>query len=794
MLNLPQKFKKIKIGKSLATGIFFAVLVFAGFGFAGTASAAYYSSGNWTSTNLVSGETVSSIDSFIYNLSAKPANTDATIQFSQDSTNWYDSTKTLDASDTLTTGTNNTIDLSGLGWSGANFYYKITFTSSDGVNTPVLDDISVVFTSNQPPNTPTNSTPTNGATGQDLNVTLTGSAYSDPDTDPQTDAEWQVDDDSDFSSPVWTRTAGVAETGTTINASNGTFANELAGKTELDHNTVYYWQVRYQDSSGSWSDYSTSTSFTTNLLHTPVNSSPADQSTVTTLSPLLEASVFSDDQTGHTHAASQWQVDDNSDFSSPAYDSGETASGEISHAVPAGSLSNFSTYYWRVRYKDSEGQWSDYSTATQFSIQISATAVDVRPILSGDSFKPGETVPIEVQLLNFSDGSPLNNASATLDIYDPSGTKVVDGAAMTYQTGSNGVYKYSYTAPTTNGSYRYEVSATMGDNSGYGSANFYVSPPYVVDVSPLGFNVEIKGGDSINLDVQVINTVDDAVINDASVTITIRDPSGAVLVSSAAMTYVSGSNGIYRYTYTTPTMTGTYSFEVTAVKSGITGYASSNFYISPTAATVSDIESNLAAHETAQAASRAEVTEILKEVEAGILEAPKTAKSGNTITIKYRAQSGLTGAGAPKLNVYDASDTQRVTDGTMTEIGTTGVYSASFTLQPDWGTGFFTVLVSESTNNTSDHTQIFVGSYDIEEIGSDLAAHETAQATSRSTIDTISSNVDVLIGAMIVTQSTVNDASPTATSFGTSLTNSTDDFYKNAVLTFTSGALDGQCL
>ena len=270
MQNLTQKFKII---------IIFAVVILAGFGFAGTASAAYYTSGNWTSTNLLAAETVTSIDSFVYNLSAKPTNTDATIQFSQDNTSWYSSAGVLNGTDTLTTGVNNTINLSGLGWSGANFYYKVVFTSSDGVDTPVLDDISVVFTSNQPPNTPTNSLPTNGATGQDLNVGLTGSAYSDTESDPQTNAGWQMDDDADFLTPVWTRTAGATETTTTITAANGTFANELAGKTELDHNTTYYWQVRYSD--GAWSSWSASTTFTTgpNIQFTLTDSSGAESVT-----------------------------------------------------------------------------------------------------------------------------------------------------------------------------------------------------------------------------------------------------------------------------------------------------------------------------------------------------------------------------------------------------------------------------------------------------------------------------------------------------------------------------------
>jgi len=155
MQNFPQKFKIIA---------FFAIIILAGFAFAGTASAAYYTSGDWTSVNLLSGETVTSIDSFVYNLSAKPASTGATIQFSQDNTNWYDSAGTLNASSTLTTGVDNTISLSSLGWSGANFYYKVTFTS-DGVDTPVMDDITVNFTLDATAPTVSTLSPADNATG-----------------------------------------------------------------------------------------------------------------------------------------------------------------------------------------------------------------------------------------------------------------------------------------------------------------------------------------------------------------------------------------------------------------------------------------------------------------------------------------------------------------------------------------------------------------------------------------------------------------------------------------------------
>ena len=103
----------------------------------------YNTLGTLTSTNLLSGESVISIDSFDYNASAIPSGTSLKVQFSQDNTNWYNSAGTPGGWDTLTQGTNN-IDLSGLSWSGPNFYYHMEFTS-DASDTPVLDEIRVNF-------------------------------------------------------------------------------------------------------------------------------------------------------------------------------------------------------------------------------------------------------------------------------------------------------------------------------------------------------------------------------------------------------------------------------------------------------------------------------------------------------------------------------------------------------------------------------------------------------------------------------------------------------------------------
>ena len=105
----------------------------------------YNSPGTLVSINLLSGETVTCIGEFDYIASAIPSGTTLKVQFSQDSTTWHNSSGTPGGWDTMSQGTHS-IDLSVLGWTGANFYYRIVFTS-DGSDTPVLDEISLDYCS-----------------------------------------------------------------------------------------------------------------------------------------------------------------------------------------------------------------------------------------------------------------------------------------------------------------------------------------------------------------------------------------------------------------------------------------------------------------------------------------------------------------------------------------------------------------------------------------------------------------------------------------------------------------------
>jgi hypothetical protein len=99
---------------------------------------------------------------------------------------------------------------------------------------------------------------------------------------------------------------------------------------------------------------------------TPSNLSPMDGDTAVDVSPLLGASAYYDPDPQDLHQASQWQISTTpGDYSVPVYDS-EASTDLTSHQV-AIALNAATTYYWRVRYQNSSGAWSDYSPETGFS-------------------------------------------------------------------------------------------------------------------------------------------------------------------------------------------------------------------------------------------------------------------------------------------------------------------------------------------------------------------------------------------------------------------------------------------
>jgi hypothetical protein len=119
------------------------------------------------------------------------------------------------------------------------------------------------------------------------------------------------------------------------------------------------------------------------LVTTPTNVSPADSATDIGSTPALTGSAFAS-LYGFTMAAGQWQVSTVSDFSSTVVNTGDVAGTSVTYNVSSGILSTSTTYYWRVRYKNSHGDYSEWSTATSFT-----TAASFGPTVIGESYGGG---------------------------------------------------------------------------------------------------------------------------------------------------------------------------------------------------------------------------------------------------------------------------------------------------------------------------------------------------------------------------------------------------------------------
>jgi hypothetical protein len=83
-------------------------------------------------------------------------------------------------------------------------------------------------------------------------------------------------------------------------------------------------------------------------------------------------------------AAGQWQVSTVSNFASTVVSTGDVAGTSVSYTVGSGILAVNTTYYWRVRYKDANGTYSDWSTGTSF-----ATAISFGPTTIGEAYGGG---------------------------------------------------------------------------------------------------------------------------------------------------------------------------------------------------------------------------------------------------------------------------------------------------------------------------------------------------------------------------------------------------------------------
>ena len=187
-----------------------------------------------------------------------------------------------------------------------------------------------------------------------LNRTITGNSAA-LDWNDSTDTgsgvkqyEIMVDNNADFSSPEYS--ASPVASGTTVNS--------LA-------DGVYYWEVRSQDNAGNYSDWTSGSSFTVDITSPSV---PATLTrTVTGSSVALDWADASDTMSGVKQY--EFQIDNNSDFSS-----NEKAGTTVASETNATALAD-GNYYWRVRTQDNTGNYSDWTSGNNFTVDITAPSV-----------------------------------------------------------------------------------------------------------------------------------------------------------------------------------------------------------------------------------------------------------------------------------------------------------------------------------------------------------------------------------------------------------------------------------
>ncbi|NQU43822.1 VCBS repeat-containing protein [bacterium] len=126
----------------------------------------------------------------------------------------------------------------------------------------------------------------------------------------------------------------------------------------------------------------------------PLNMQPAEGAADLIVLPTFSASDFSDPDGGDTHAASRWQIRlANSSYENAAAD--ETSGDQLASFVPAiGKLVPGQAYYWRVRYIDSRGNASPWSTETSFSTLAPPEPKDRVLIVAGGGTTPAMLSPI----------------------------------------------------------------------------------------------------------------------------------------------------------------------------------------------------------------------------------------------------------------------------------------------------------------------------------------------------------------------------------------------------------------
>ena len=234
------------------------------------------------------------------------------------------------------------------------YFWHVRYKDANGNWSLWSEETSFTTGPNRPPERPQNEYPPNGSTNIPLTPTLIASKFTDPDGDILYIAQWRIREDG--------------KTEYKWQAQNSSNSIKVPSGV-LEYNKKYFWQVRYSDHYGNWSEWSYETNFTTQLpISTPpdkpYNISPYNGQENVELSISLIASGFSDPD-GDSMGDSYWQIrEEKCNYNSPYWE--KSNAGAITSINVDKKLERNKKYYWRVKYQDINGNWSEWSDETYF--------------------------------------------------------------------------------------------------------------------------------------------------------------------------------------------------------------------------------------------------------------------------------------------------------------------------------------------------------------------------------------------------------------------------------------------
>ena len=109
---------------------------------------------------------------------------------------------------------------------------------------------------------------------------------------------------------------------------------------------------------------------------------------------------------------------------------------------------------------------------------------------------------------------------------------------------------------------------------------------------------------------------------------------------------------------------------------------------------------------------------VQREMSAEILNTESQIKGGETLTIRYRTDSGL----RPVIDVYNAQNMQVLSAAPMIELPGTGIYQYPVLFYQAWGRGDFTIVCSEASLGTLDAMTITVMQSDVDQVYSQVSS------------------------------------------------------------------------